>query len=204
MAKENIEQKEEISRAIARGSNLSISFKHCVNIGRVIRGRDVTFSVRFITDVINGKRVVPTKRYGRDTAHKPGTAGGRFHSKALVEVIRILNSAIANAKNNHMDIERLYIYKFESNREISKNKTSKRGIGRLTNVTIELRERPETEKKSKKPKVEKPSKPAKTASPTAKTASPTAKTAEKQVKKAKEPVKKKEKKKETKKKEEKK
>ena len=155
MKQDKTAKAEEIPRAIARGNNLSVSFKHSVQIGKVLRGRDVAYCVRYLVDVINQNRPIPTKRYGRDVPHKPGMGAGRYPRKATVEILKIINSAIANAASNHLDSEKLYISRFECGRAVSKNRTSRRNIGRLTNIMIELRER-EEKKTDKKPAKEKP------------------------------------------------
>jgi large subunit ribosomal protein L22 len=159
---------DEKPKAVARGTNLQISFKQAVNIGRAIRGKELAYAVRLLTDVTNMRRPIPVVKYGRDTPHKPGTAAGRYPAKACKEVMLILGNVIANAGVKHMDVGKLFISRYECNREVSKNRAKSRRIGRLTNIMIEVQEKEEKKKPTKKeapkpklkPKAPKPKKPA--------------------------------------------
>jgi large subunit ribosomal protein L22 len=138
--------------AIARGNDLRISFKQAVNVAKAVKGKNLSYAVRLLTDVTNLKRAIPFVRYKRDVSHKPGIAAGRYPIKASNEILTVIKNAIANAESRHMDAEKLYISRFECNRPISKEISRRRRMGRLTGVIVELRER---EEKKPEAKVEK-------------------------------------------------
>ncbi|MCW1296289.1 MAG: 50S ribosomal protein L22 [Candidatus Parvarchaeota archaeon] len=151
MAEEKKEEKKEkkevkvvkgkLEVASARGWRLPISFKKCVNIAMMIKGKDVSKAKKILEEVLEFKRAVPFKRYKRDVPHRKGIAAGRYATKPTKYMLELLKNAIANAKYHNMDEGKLYISKILVTRGISKKKMQKYGYGKGTNVLIELSEK---------------------------------------------------------------
>ena len=136
--------------AKASGKSLPISTKQSVEICNFIKGKTTEKAKKLLQEVINQKMPVPFKRFNRDVAHKRGKiAAGRYPQKASSHILKLVNSAEANAQNKGLATP--YIIK-----EIKANKASKtwhhgrqrRRQMKRTNIDIMLIE-------SKKPKVEK-------------------------------------------------
>ena len=100
----------------ANASNLPISTKQSVEICNFLRFRNLQKAKRILTDAMNKKIAIPYKRYYMDTGHKPGIAAGRYPYKASFEILKLLNSAEANAENKGLDTEKLVISKMIANK----------------------------------------------------------------------------------------
>mgnify|MGYP001574494681 CR=1 FL=1 len=106
------EQKEHF--ATAKSFNLPISYKQSYEIANYLRGRNLVKAKQLLQYVINKKIAVPYKRFNRDTGHKPGIAAGRYPEKASKAFLMILNSVEANAENNGLDPEKLFVTELRS------------------------------------------------------------------------------------------
>ncbi|MBS3149419.1 50S ribosomal protein L22 [Candidatus Woesearchaeota archaeon] len=102
--------------AVARAQNLPISLKKSVEICDFLRYKELKKAQRILNDVMNKKIAIPFKRYNMDTGHKPGMAAGRYPGKASFEILKLLNSAEANAENKGLDTEKLVISKLIANK----------------------------------------------------------------------------------------
>ncbi len=91
----NQQNGENIARAI--GKELKISPKHSVEVCRAIRGRMYEDARQYLQDVIDGKQAVPFKRYKMMIHHKKGIGPGRYPKKACKAILKVLESAGANA-----------------------------------------------------------------------------------------------------------
>ena len=92
-------QKSEENTAKAVGRNLDISPKQATEICRYVRGRPLNQAKRLLQQAIDGKRAVPFTRFTNGLGHKPGISAGRYHPKACSSILKIIESAEANAKN---------------------------------------------------------------------------------------------------------
>jgi large subunit ribosomal protein L22 len=128
----------EKETAKAAATNLPISFKHSVEIGKTVQGMEIFKAIRLLEDVIAKKKPLPFKRFNRKVAHKRGISAGRYPMKASKEIITVLKNASANAVQNNIDGDRAKIVSFVCGRAISKERRSTRRIGRMTNVYIEV------------------------------------------------------------------
>jgi len=90
---------EKESKARAIGIALPISFKKSVEVCNMIRGMDLDKGVAVLENVIKEKSAVPFKRFAKGgTGHKKGIGPGRYPVKTCIEILKILNSARANAE----------------------------------------------------------------------------------------------------------
>ncbi|HYD03486.1 MAG TPA: 50S ribosomal protein L22 [Alphaproteobacteria bacterium] len=100
MAKHNYAyQKSEENIAKAVGRNLNVSPKQGTEICGFIRGRTVVQAKVLLHQAIAKKVAIPFKRFTNGLGHKPGMSAGRFHPKACELILKVLESAEANAKN---------------------------------------------------------------------------------------------------------
>jgi len=105
-------QKSEENTSKAVGRNLSISPKQGTEICKYVRGRPVAQAKALLKLAIDEKRAVPFTRFNNGLGHKPGMSAGRFHPKACSMILKIIESAEANAKNkgfNASDLKVVHI-----------------------------------------------------------------------------------------------
>ncbi|MFO7619256.1 MAG: 50S ribosomal protein L22 [Thermoplasmata archaeon] len=97
--------------ARATGKELSISPKHSVEICRAIRGLPVTSAIDLLENVISKKEAIPFKRYKQMVPHRrrngyarKGMGPGRYPVKAAKAILRVIESAQANAEKTIDDL----------------------------------------------------------------------------------------------------
>lgn len=84
--------------AIAIAKSLPISTKQSVEICSFIRGKTTDSAKKLLKQTLEKKIAIPYKRYNKDTGHKRGKiAAGRYPLKAISEILKLLNTAEANA-----------------------------------------------------------------------------------------------------------
>lgn len=98
---------EKLAKAVGR--SLRISSKMSMEICSHIRGKRALEAANFLKDVAEKKKAVPLKRFNGDIGHKTGTGPGRYPFKASVEIMKVLNNAIANAQFKGLNRESLVI-----------------------------------------------------------------------------------------------
>ncbi len=99
--------------ATARITGADIHHKHCVQIARRIKGMYAGSAIEYLEDVIAQKQAVPyvvRHRKGRGgntmAGHRKGKMGpGRYPRKASRVYIKLIESAMDNARQHHEDIE---------------------------------------------------------------------------------------------------
>ena len=113
MAKHNYSyQKEKENIAKAVGRNLDISPKQSIEICNYVRGRPLNQAKMLLQQSIDGIRPIPFKRFTNGLGHKPGMSAGRYNPKACKNILKIIKSAEANAKNkgfNNADMKVAHI-----------------------------------------------------------------------------------------------
>lgn len=138
------QEQQEPQEAKARGVNLRVSQKHCVEIGRFIKGDSVEKAKEKLQKVIDKEQPVPYHRFNADLAHKKGNMGaGRYPVSACKEVLTLVESAEQNAIYEGMAEDSLYLSEFYATQGRRFN-TPKRNRGRKpksAHVTVKLRER---------------------------------------------------------------
>lgn len=97
-------KKADENMAVASGRNLNVSMKQAIEICKYVRGRSLTQAKTLLGQAIELKKPVPFTRFTNGLGHKPGMAAGRYHPKACSEILKVIESAEANAKNKGMNI----------------------------------------------------------------------------------------------------
>lgn len=99
---------EKMSRAY--GKELHISPKHSVEICNAIRGLHVLGAKNLLQAVIEMKEPITMRRYKMAVSHKKRSKGpGRYPVKASKEILRVIESAQANAEKGGMESEEMRI-----------------------------------------------------------------------------------------------
>lgn len=104
--KAEIAKKDE---AIAKGTNMRASKKHCMYICSFIKGKSVDLAIKQLEEVTALKRAIPFKG---EIPHRasPGMMSGRFPVSASKEMIYVLKALKGNIVVNKMDIDKTKIY----------------------------------------------------------------------------------------------
>jgi large subunit ribosomal protein L22 len=105
----NYAYKSESEGFVARatGKDLRIKFKHAVEICAAIQGMKVDDAVKYLQDVMDGKKYIPFKKTKRHGGHKKGIDKwpyGQQPVKATKEVLYVLKSVRSNAEFRGLDI----------------------------------------------------------------------------------------------------
>ena len=88
--------KENMAKAL--GSDMPISFKQSIEICNYIRGDKIPKAKLKLQQAIDMKKPIPFKKYTEGAGHKPGKlASGKYPLKACGAILKLLNSAEANA-----------------------------------------------------------------------------------------------------------
>ncbi len=98
-------KKEE---AIAKGTNLSASKKHCMYICSFIKNKSVDQAIKELNEVIILKRVIPMKG---EIPHRsaPGIMSGRYPINASKQFIYLLKALKGNIIANGLDLDKARI-----------------------------------------------------------------------------------------------
>ena len=97
----------------ARAVNLDCHHKHCYHIAKAIRGMNAETAVDYLEDVVQKKRAITYQRRARKgrggntmAGHRKGKMGpGKFPNKASKEFIKLINSAMDNARQRYDTID---------------------------------------------------------------------------------------------------
>ncbi|MAS80607.1 MAG: 50S ribosomal protein L22 [Euryarchaeota archaeon] len=97
----------------ARAVNLNCHHKHCYHIAKAIRGMNAEDAKDYLEDVVSKKKAIPYQRRSRKgrggntmAGHRKGKLGpGKFPHKASLEFIKLINSAMDNARQRFDDID---------------------------------------------------------------------------------------------------
>tara|TARA_B100000959_G_C14899389_1_gene590213 strand:+ start:501 stop:1028 length:528 start_codon:yes stop_codon:yes gene_type:complete len=97
----------------ARAVNLDCHHKHCYHIAKAIRGMNAEAAVNYLGEVIEKKRAIPYQRRSRKgrggntmAGHRKGKMGpGKYPNKASKEFIKLINSAMDNARQRYDTID---------------------------------------------------------------------------------------------------
>jgi len=139
--------------AAAVGLSLPISPKQSIEICNFLRGKKLERVKKELAEVLNEKTAIPFKRFTDGIGHKPGNlTSGRYPKKACGEILKMLNSAQANAQFKGLSSADLVV------RHIIAQRASKvwhygrkRAQAKRTTIEIVLTEMMETGKKKAKP-----------------------------------------------------
>ncbi len=103
--------------AIARGKDLPIKWKHAVNICDAITSKPmfVEEAIEYLQRVIKKEEYVPFFKHRRHYGHRKGSdkwkwPQGAFPEKAARYILKVLESAKANAENMGLDVSRCIVF----------------------------------------------------------------------------------------------
>ncbi len=140
---------EKVARAIGR--ELRISPKSSVEVCRAMRKKGVEKAKAFLNDVIALEIPVPMKKFKKGVAHRRGLSkayAGRYPVKAASKILKVLESAEANAEYKGLDTEKLFIKHISTQRGRVIKGIIPRAFGRATphneettNIEVVLQER---------------------------------------------------------------
>ena len=91
---------------------MPVSYKHVLEISHMIKGKEVAKAAKMLEEVVALKRPVPFRKYNHGgVGQKRGIGTGRYPEKAAGQVLRLLLSVEANAKNKGLSTEGLIIHR---------------------------------------------------------------------------------------------
>jgi len=137
----------------ASGRELRVSHKSAREVCRTIRGMMLTQAKQYLRDVVVKKKPVPFMRYRKKSGHRHGLVkafAGRYPIKAAAHILKVLESAEANAENKGLDTDRMRIIHAAMSQGMKVKRFKPRAQGRtspdfdtLVHIEIALEERPE-------------------------------------------------------------
>ena len=95
--------------ARAVGVALPISFKQSVEICSFIKHKNTSNAKKILQRVIDKKMSIPFKRYNWDLGHKKKTGPARYPEKASSKLIKLIETAEANAQFKGINTSNLVI-----------------------------------------------------------------------------------------------
>lgn len=96
----------------ASGREIRVSHKHSREVCHTVKGMMLTQAKEYLRDVMEKKKAVPFRRYNKKAGHRRGlvkTFAGRYPIKAAERILKVLESAEANAENKGLDVDKLRI-----------------------------------------------------------------------------------------------
>jgi len=96
----------------ASGREIRVSHKHSREICHSVKGMMLTKAKEYLKDVMEKKKAIPFRRYNKKAGHRRGlikTFAGRYPIHAAEHILKILESAEANAENKSLDTDKLQI-----------------------------------------------------------------------------------------------
>jgi large subunit ribosomal protein L22 len=137
----------------ASGRELRVSHKSAREVCQTIKGMMLTQAKQYLTDVVAKKKPVPFRRFRKKSGHRHGLEkafAGKYPVKAAMRILKVLESAEANAENKGLDTERMRVIHASASQGMKVKRYMPRAQGRTTphfdtlvHVEIALEERPE-------------------------------------------------------------
>jgi large subunit ribosomal protein L22 len=139
-----------VNVARARAIEIPISPKKTYEVLNAIRGLPLDRARTVLEDAAALRRAIPFRRYNQETAHHTGVGPGRYATKVVKNVLKVLQNAEENAEYEGMDTDRLFVKVAASARGRIRRASMPRAHGRATqwneqttNIEIVLAERKE-------------------------------------------------------------
>ena len=145
-----------MARAI--GTALPISFKQSVEICSFIKNRNVNDAKKILQDAAEKKAAISFKRYNWDLGHKTKIGPGSYPEKASMELIRLIESAEANAQFKGLNTSNLVIAHISAHKAGKAWHFGRKTRRKMKRTSIEIvveekkKEAKESQKKQEKPK----------------------------------------------------
>ncbi len=99
---------ENVARVVGR--DLGISTKYSIEICNLLRGKPLAKAKALLEEAAALQKPIPLKRFTNGPGHKRGNlASGRFIVKTASQILSLLNSAEANARNKGLNTKNLVI-----------------------------------------------------------------------------------------------
>ena len=120
-----------------RGKDLRVHFKNTWEVAKVLKGKTIKDSVRYLNDVLEHKRCVPITRFNSHVARTGaaiqfGVTQGRWPEKSVKIILNILKNMEANANAKQLEIDKLVINHVQVNRAQRGRRRTFRAHGRIT------------------------------------------------------------------------
>lgn len=101
-------EKEKMARAV--GISLKgLSRKDGIEIGKFIKGKEVSKALSYLEDVVLKEKAIPYTRFNSGLGHRKAIGSGRFPIKACAYFIKILKSVRHNAEDKNLNADNLII-----------------------------------------------------------------------------------------------
>lgn len=143
--------KENMAKAL--GSGLPISFKQSIEICNYIRGDDLSKAKAKLQQVMDKDKPVPFKRFTNGVGHRKGNiASGRYPIKACTLILKLIESAEANAVYKGLSLSGLKIAHLSAQQAPAQWHYGRRSRRRMKQTHIEI-----VVEEIKKPKIGKES-----------------------------------------------
>ena len=138
--------------AKASGREIRVSHKNTREVCRTIKGMPLAHAKEYLKNVMTKKQAVPFRRYKKKAGHRRGLEkafAGKYPIKSAKKVLKVVESAEANAENKGLDLDRLRIIHAASYPGMKIKRYTPRAHGRsapkydtLTHIEIVLDEKP--------------------------------------------------------------
>jgi large subunit ribosomal protein L22 len=132
IAEERLDPEKSV-KASAR--EIRVSHKAAREVCRVIKGMMLTQAKKYLKNVMAKKSAVPYKRFTKKLGHRRGldhASAGRYPVKAAKYILKVLESAEANAENKGLDIDRMRIIHAASHQGMKVKRFQPRAQGRAS------------------------------------------------------------------------
>ena len=128
-------KKEQMARAYGL---LPISHKKAVEICNFIRDKSLIRAKKLLENVTEKTTAVPFRRYKRGIPHRSAIGPGKFPVKASENILKLLNSAEANAQFKGLSSTNLIIKHISSKKAGSAMHTGRQRSRKIKRCYIEI------------------------------------------------------------------
>jgi large subunit ribosomal protein L22 len=136
-------QGPEEHTAKAMGKRLRISTKQSIMVCKAIRGKSVEEARDVLERAINKEQPIKFTRFKEGAGHKKGHGAGKYPVKTCTEILKVLNSAEANAQHQGLgaDLDVVHAIANEAQRNLKYGRQARRKQ-KGTHVEIVVKEQP--------------------------------------------------------------
>ncbi len=139
--------------AKAVGIGMTLSTKQAIELCRAVRSKELDKAKTFLQKVIRKEAAVPYTRFNKGVGHRRGKmAAGRYPGKAAAMLLKLLESAEANAQLRGLDTSSLLISSIIPNQgnRIRKPGRQRSRLTKSTHIEVVVKE--QVKKQTKKEK----------------------------------------------------